>query len=162
MNNLVVCVLVKSIGVTISNTMSTLVLDLLVLISYVLLFLLVPVLLLLLHHLVSTFSVFLPSQCTTHPECYFPGGLHRDFTFQVVYTGMAATTRQTSLALAFCWFLTVRDILSILQCWISILVPIALFWVFKSQIVQPTLKEHSWEMYCLIKGLLVPITLHVL
>ena len=75
---------------------------------------------------------------------------------------MAATTRQTSLALAFCWFLTVRDILSILQCWISILVPIALFWVFKSQIVQPTLKEHSWEMYCLIKGLLVPITLHVL
>ena len=25
----------------------------------------------------------------------------------MVYTGLAATTRQTSLALAFCWFLTV-------------------------------------------------------
>ena len=43
----------------------------------------------------STFSVVLPSHCTTH------------LTSQVVYTGMAATTRQTSLALAFCWFLTV-------------------------------------------------------
>ena len=72
---------------------------------------------------------------------------------------MAATTRQTSLALAFCWFLTVRYIMSIVQCWVSILVSIVLFWVFKSQIVQRTLKEQSWEMYCLIKCLFAPITL---